>query len=219
MNLVIKFPTRGRPEKFISVLDQYIAKAHEEVKLIVSCDTDDNTMNNKDMIARLKLYSNVELNFSDNKTKIEAVNNNLAEVDFDILLLASDDMIPIEDGYDALIKKAMQKCYPDLDGVLWFNDGHQGMKMNTLSIMGKKYYDRFNYLYHPSYTSLWCDTEFMDVANILEKQTYFDRVIIEHQHPDWGFEVQRDEIHQANAINNSADRQNYIARKLRNFYL
>ena len=219
MNLVIKFPTRGRPDKFISVLDTYIAKAQGDIKIIVSCDTDDITMNNYDMIARLELYSNVELNFSDNKTKIEAVNNNLADVDFDILLLASDDMIPIEDGYDLLIKKAMLKCYPDLDGVLWFNDGHQGMKMNTLSIMGKVYYDRFGYLYHPSYTALWCDTEFMDVANILEKQTYFNRVIIEHQHPDWGFAIKRDEIHQANADYNSIDRENYIARKLRNFDL
>jgi hypothetical protein len=81
----------------------------------------------------------------------------------------------------------MTEHYPDTDGVLWFNDGYQGNRLNTLCILGKKYYDRFNYIYHPDYISVWCDNEFMDVANLLGKQIYFDDIIIRHEHPDWGF--------------------------------
>jgi hypothetical protein len=40
----------------------------------------------------------------------------------------------------------MTKLYPDTDGVLWFNEGYLGMQNNTLSIMGKKYYDRFRFI-------------------------------------------------------------------------
>ena len=138
------------------------------------------------------------------------------ELDFDIVLLASDDMVPMVKGYDTIIKNRMKETYPDTDGVLWFNDGYKGKELNTLCILGKKYYDRFGYIYHPSYNSVWCDNEFMDVANILGRQTYFNEVIIRHQHPDWGF-GSRDTIHVTNMKNESSDNLTYNKRKLNNF--
>ena len=83
---------------------------------------------------------------------------------------------------------------------------------------GKKYYDRFGYIYHPHYNSVWCDNEFMDVGNILKKQTYIDEVIIEHQHPDWGYGL-RDEIHTTNQMNEQYDFMVYNKRKSINFEL
>ena len=59
--------------------------------------------------------------------------------------------------------------YPDTDGVLWFNDGFQGNRLNTLCILGKKYYERFNYIYHPDYISLYCDEEQTNVARNMNK--------------------------------------------------
>ena len=85
-------------------------------------------------------------------------------------------------------------------------------RLNTLCILGKKYYDRFGYIYNPEYISVWSDNEFMDVGNILEKQTYFDEVIIQHQHPDWGF-GNRDDIHSINYINEAKEKQTYNKRK------
>ncbi len=166
----------------------------------------------------LSNYSNVKIFFGDNKSKIEAINANLTGINFDIVLLASDDMIPVKKGFDTIIKESMEKHYPDTDGVLWFNDGYQGKKLNTLSILGKKYYERFNYIYHPEYISVWCDNEFMSVGNILGKQTYFDEVIIQHQHPDWGF-GNRDGIHTLNSRNERHDRELYNKRKKINFEL
>jgi len=221
MKLLIKFPTRNRPAKFIKILDKYYSLLDDKTtKFIISCDNDDDTMNNegmKEYIADLTDI-NIEVCYSDNKSKIEAVNGNMENVDFDIVLLASDDMIPAVQGFDTIIKNKMAEHYPDTDGVLWFNDGYQGNKLNTLCILGKKYYDRFNYIYNPEYKSVWSDNEFMDVANILNKQTYFDEVIIRHEHPDWGF-GKNDLIHQENMKNESFDRQIYNKRKNINFGL
>jgi hypothetical protein len=77
----------------------------------------------------------------------------------------------------------MKEVYPDTDGVLWFFDGWR-KDLNTLCILGRKYYDRFGYVYHPEYKSFWSDAEFTDVATILNKQTFIDKVIIRHLHPD-----------------------------------
>jgi hypothetical protein len=188
----------------------------KSTEIIVSCDLDDHSMK-EDYIKDIMLqYKNVTLLFGENKSKIEAVNANLSEVNFDILLLASDDMIPMVKGFDTIIKNKMSECYPDTDGVLWFNDGHQENNLNTLCIIGKKYYDRFGYIYNPEYKSVYCDNEFMDVANILNKQTYFPEVIIQHQHPDWGY-GNMDTVHSLNQINCNDDMNTYYKNKLKNF--
>jgi len=184
-NLLVKFPTRGRPEKFFSVLESYRNLSRSKnVKFLVSCDLDDSTMNNEEVRKRFESYENVEVCYGNSKTKIQAVNADMSGRDFDICLLASDDMIPEREGYDLEIIRQMKVNYPDLDGVIWFSDGYQKQKLNTLIVLGKRYYDRFGYLYHPDYVSFYCDNEFMQVAFAFGKQTYVDDVIIRHEHPD-----------------------------------
>lgn len=219
MKLLIKFPTRNRPEKFINSLNKYIDFLDDKsTQIVVSCDMDDITMQTQRIRNQIAEYDNVEVIYSNNKSKIEAVNSNLDLYDFDIVILASDDMIPEIKGFDQIIIEKMKRHYPDTDGVLWFNDGYQGDKLNTLCILGKKYYDRFNYIYNPNYLSVWCDNEFMEVANILKKQTYINEVIIRHEHPDWGFGNQ-DEIHRLNSKNEMHDRILFQKRKEVNFDL
>jgi hypothetical protein len=219
MKLVIKFPTRNRPLKFIKTLDKYIRFMDDKTNVvIVTCDLNDTSMNNNDIREFILQYDNVKVFYGDNKTKIEAVNADLTNVEFDIVLLASDDMIPVVKGFDTIIKSKMQEFYPDTDGILWFNDGFSGCKLNTLSIIGKKYYDRFGYIYYPEYKSVYCDNEFMEVGNLLKKQIYFSDVIIKHEHPDWGYGI-NDAIHQANQLNSQHDSNLYNKRKLVNFTL
>jgi hypothetical protein len=219
MKLLIKFPTRNRVKKFLKVLEIYLENLEDSsTEIIVSCDLDDITMNQDYVMEIINKHPNIKLFYGNNKTKIEAINADLSDVDFDILLLASDDMIPIVKGFDTIIKKKMLEHYPDTDGVLWFNDGYQGDRLNTLCILGKKYYDRFGYIYYPEYRSVWSDNEFMDVANLLGKQIYFEDVIIQHQHPDYGFDT-RDIVHALNNNNGGHDGNLYYRRKQINFGL
>ena len=183
LKLLIKFPTRSRPEKFFEVLDAYYTlMITNNFEFIVSCDIDDNTMNNDTIKNRLNNYPNLKYYFSNNKSKIEAINNNLQNVEFDVLLLASDDMVPIVYGYDAyIINTFKNKLNYNTDYVLWFNDGFQGNNLNTLSIIGKKFYDRFGYIYNPEYKSLFCDLEFTQVLRKTGRFIYFDDIVIKHK--------------------------------------
>jgi hypothetical protein len=220
--LLIKFPTRGRPEKFFNVLDQYLSfmDDKENYRVVVSCDEDDDSMNNVHIIQKINSYKNVRIFFSKNKSKIEAVNANMDEQkEYDIILLASDDMIPVQKGFDSMIRENMRKYFPDMDGVLWFNDGYQGRTLNTLCILGKEYYKRFNYIYHPSYKSLWCDNEFTHVSQMLKRQVYIDKIIIKHDHPASNQELKEDEIYIRNQKFESSDRITYEQRKKKNFGL
>ena len=126
-------------------------------------------------------------------------------------------MIPKVKGYDTIIRNKMKEYYPDTDGILWFHDGNR-KDLNTLSIFGREYYKRFNYVYNPEYKSFWCDNEFTKVGNFLKKQTFIDQIIIHHEHPDWGF-GRRDSLYIDNAKNNSHDKNIYMKRLSRNFDL
>jgi hypothetical protein len=189
MRIQIKLPTRERPKKFFKVLDLYIKhlSGKHECFFVISCDNDDESMHNDKVIAILDNYDDdsVFYYFGDNKSKVQACNADIDKhPDFDILVLTSDDMIPQVQRYDDIIAQAMQKHFPDMDGCLWFNDGYQADNLCTLPILSKKYYERFGYVYHPDYQSLWCDGEFNEIACKLGRIRYIDQVIIKHQYPD-----------------------------------
>ena len=222
MKLLIKFPTRGRKDKFFSTLNIYHNNCEDidNTEFLISIDSDDTEMNLEDVVNRISSYKNTKVVVGNSLSKIDAVNRDLNEFEnkWDILLLASDDMIPQVKGYDTIIRDNMSFNYPDTDGILWFNDGFQGNRLNTLCILGKKYYERFNYIYHPDYKSCWSDNEFMVVGNLLKKQSYIDQVIIKHEHPDWGY-GKNDFVHQKNVSDFNYDLNVYKTRESNNFYL
>lgn len=226
MNLLVTLPTRSRPEKCLQVIKLYHQlSTHDDVRFLLSCDTDDDTMNNSEMVSIINSLPRTSVVYNANTTKISAVNSSVSGQDFDICLQTSDDMIPKIAGYDTRIVNDMKKYYPDTDGVLWYNDGYRGDNgngLNTLCILGKKYYDRFGYIYHPSYKSLWCDNEFTIVSKSLNRCTYSNDVIIKHNHHghhDDKSHAKYDRLYARNDAYNSVDKANFEKRHALNFPL
>jgi hypothetical protein len=212
--ILIKFPTRSRHTKAIEVVDKYISFAShpEDIQIVVSVDSDDQPAK------YIFTDPHVTVKVGKSNGKIDAINRDIPDHStFDILLVASDDMIPIVKGYDNIIRRKMYENFPDGDGVLWFNDGFQKNKLNTLVICGSKYYQRFGYIYYPKYKSLWCDNEFTDVANRLGKQVYFDIVIIKHEHPVNDSNIITDDLYRCNGRYFYIDKQLYMRRRVNNF--
>lgn len=217
--ILVKFPTRSRPEQFLKTLSEYYSKAKDNSKIeyLISYDLDDSKMTPMIISRAESLGSNVKMIGGYSKSKIDACNRDIEKAGkWDIVLLVSDDMFIQVDGWDEVVRDKMKLNYPDTDGCLWFNDSHQN-RICTLSCVGNKYYKRFNYLYHPSYKSLWCDNEFTDVANKLKKMTYLDLKLVNHQHPCWGRKVANDDLYRINESFFKLDGDNYQKRKAMNF--
>ena len=131
-----------------------------------------------------EIYST--LNYDENTNKISAINDHIDEHEFDIVICASDDMVPKAWGWDNEIAIAMQEHFPELDGCVHFNDGNTDGELITFSILGKALYDHFGYIYHPDYKSLYCDDEFTQEVRRMGKEKYINKVIISHEH--WSIE-------------------------------
>jgi hypothetical protein len=218
MRILFKFPIRERKVKFFQTLDLYynLIGNKNDFSFLITIDADDKMLNNPSVLQELKEYPKLIFAVTDCHSKIEAVNYGINEHDWDILVVVSDDMIPKVKGFDNIIRDKMAELYPDLDGALWFNDGNQEDRCNTLQIMGRKYYDRFGYVYHPSYLSLRCDVEYQDIAKRLNRITYFPEVIIRHEHADFGI-IPYDKLYRHNNSLFRQDADNFIKREALGF--
>ena len=223
MRILLKCPTRSRPQKVMQTLSQYVRLANhpERIGVAISCDTTDETMQRplvrEELLRILGPMEWKQVFYSDNRNKIQACNADMEKVDYpwDIVLLVSDDMIPQIKGYDDVIRMNMKGRFPDTDGLLWFNDGHQGDNLNTLCVYGRKLYESFGHIYHPDYKSLFCDTELTDLCrtSLKDKCTYVSYCIIRHEHPGTGFAQNMDALYDRNQKYWNEDMYTYIRRK------
>jgi hypothetical protein len=175
MKICYKFATRSRPNKFFSCLDNITSLAKNiDYFILVSIDIDDESMNTHEIRCRISNYDNVIPYWGySNQNKITAINRDVCFApDWQILINVSDDFMFLKDGFDLQIIQDMQTYFPDLDGFLHYPDGHTNSKLATMSIFGRKYYDRFGYIYHPDYESVYCDQEAQEVAKKLGKYKY-----------------------------------------------
>ena len=214
MRFLFKYPTFRRPEWFQQTLQTYYSMLSNKHKyeFLITLNKDDETMNNKEMREFMDSYTHLRYKYGNHKTKIVACNADMENEDFDILFLISDDMIPIVPGFDNVIVETMKEHFPDIDGALHFNDGFLGIDRTiTLSIMGKKLYDRFGYIYHPNYKSFFCDNEFTDEVRRMEKVFYSSLVIVKH---DWkGGSRGGDPVYRRNTKLGRPDEATYKKRK------
>lgn len=225
MKLLIKFPTRERRQKFYQAMDLLLSnKKTNNVSFLITLDADDETMNNDEVKHQIEFYSDfydvdIEVNYGYSMNKIHACNRDLEEYkkEWDIVMLMSDDMYPVMLGYDEKIINLYENSIPDTDGVLYSPDGYT--PLNTLCILGKKYYQRFNYIYYPEYISFFPDNEFMEVSQILGKEFRINKVLFKHEHPANDSKVKFDELYQRNNISWEKDKILYYQRRARNFDL
>ena len=223
MRILLKCPTRSRPQKVIQTLASYVKLANhpEQLGVAISCDDDDTSMSRnlvqEELLRTLNPVAWKRIFFGPNKTKIEACNANMNEIEYewDIVVLVSDDMIPQLQGYDDVIRNHMMSRFPDTNGILWFNDGAQTNQLNTLCVFGRTMYESFGYIYHPEYKSLFCDTELTDLCkgDLASKCLYVPYCIIRHEHPGTGFTQNMDALYNRNQKYWTEDMYTYIRRK------
>jgi len=188
MKILLKYTSRSRRSNFLRGYDSILDKIanREDYHVLISVDKDDQSMYPLPV-----LDGNHTFVVGNSKNKIDAINRdiNQFDYDFDILINMSDDMIFTKKGFDDIIRA---EFYKDLNQYIHFNDGNQKDNVCTMHIVGREYYNRFKYIYHPEYISLWCDVENDIVAKQLGCYKYMgdNLKLFRHLHPAWGLAPQ-----------------------------
>ena len=232
MRILFKITSRSRPEKFLTTLKSIVDNLSEKCDplLLISIDDDDKE---KDRYIELfqKLDEEKELpeaiiRVGPSDNKIFAINRDIAhtrDMQWDILVNVSDDQIFTKKDFDKDIVQSFAsvtgEAYTqyDWDRFIHFPDWYVNDKLPTMAIMGRPYYNRFGYVYHPDYISLWCDNEQMDVAKSMGKYFYVDNHIFRHEHPANVRGLPQDELLKYNQSFYHYDGETYRKRKAAGF--
>lgn len=217
------FPTRGRDKIFRKQLENLYNKLSNkhQYEVCVTFDSDDKTMNNPQMIAYLNSKPNLKWQKGESKSKIHAINRgtNIMSSNMSVLVLLSDDFTIIEQDFDQTIVKDMEKFAKGQKHALNYNDGYRhNQNLCTLSIMNRKLYDYFGYIYWPEYLVENCDDEFTLICRQQKCMTDIPKVIARH---DWAKDEKgksmKDQTFKKNAKNVPHDRQLFKKRKQKGF--
>ncbi len=222
LKMLIKFPSRGRPERFFTSLNSAVDNIadKENYHISVTLDTDDKEMCNQDVLDRLAAYRNVSVGWGESKSKVDAVNRSMPTFyKWDFLMVHSDDIIFSFYGFDEVVRLEMLQHFPDGDAYLHFREKDSKEFLNVMPIMDRKYYNRFGWIYHPAYQSLWVDNEQTETAQYLGRYRYINYEIFQHLNPAYGY-IPRDEMFdRQQEIGWTIDQQTYNERKAKNFDL
>jgi hypothetical protein len=214
--ILFNFATRSRPSKMLAAVNNItrLCKSDEYIISIVIDDNDDETMRSP-YLQTVENTPNVVIQKGLSRNKVHAINRAMKlfeKKQWDILVNMSDDMEFEVHGFDDIIRELMDRE----DLFLHLPDGFVDEKLPTMSIMDRKYYERFNYVYHPQYTSLWCDNEAMEVAISLCCYKYVNQRIFKHKHPLWMGDAYDKQMIKSQSFYNK-DKVVYLKRKERGF--
>lgn len=189
MKILFKLPSRSRPERFFKTLDNLHNMIVDKDNFHIACtlDEDDHSMNNQEVRARITAYPNTTAMYGHSKSKIDAFNRDMLEIDgWDICVAVSDDMQFTVAGFDNLIREGFRCNAPDLDALLHYPDQDARHVIPVLYIAGRRYFNRDLFIYNPIYESLFCDNESMEVAVRRGKYFFMGIRILNHLNPAYG---------------------------------
>ncbi len=211
MKISLIHPSRQRPEKSFETINKWLNRADskiEKIEIIISLDQDDPTIERYRELYPLNQYRRIII--GDHTSAIRAINMGAFFAKGDILVVVSDDTDCPEHWDTILIDMAKRET----DWICKFQDGIQDWVI-TMPVMDRAYYQRFNYIYHPSYYHCFCDTELTCVAE-LTGRLLTSKVKFPHKHYSVTGEG-KDEVSKKADATFESGRANFIQRKNNNF--
>lgn len=146
-------PSRGRPALAERAIAEWTgeATAPGELEYLLSVDHDDAQRN---AYAAVAARRGVGLIVGAHRSLVDAANHAAAQARGDVLVVVSDDF-GCPPGWDAALAAVLGERR---DAAVLVHDGVDG-RILTLPVIGRDLYDRLGYVYHPSYSSLYCDDD------------------------------------------------------------
>jgi hypothetical protein len=153
--LLIKYATRSRPNRMLQVIDSVFKNAStpNQICLLLSLDSDDESVYNEHVISQLKPYMekyNMKVYFGERTTKIGAINRDIDKItDWEYLMPITDFTEICQKSFDLNILNALHIA----DLTMLDSINTNGRKHHQIPIIKKRDYDSYGYLYNPNLNS------------------------------------------------------------------
>lgn len=201
--------TSCRPSYIKLVSEMWINKATRgDIEVVIAVDAG----NDKALAAAKKVpNAKVFIQESEPFNCVKGWNLAAEKSEGELIICIADDFVPPQ-GWDQEIlnvrtdpedlaeaRRAAGMNYPSWiedSKCVWVNDGFN-TTIATLSILTRKRYNQFGYVFYPGYESMFCDTEYTEKAKLDGAMIDARHLVIEHVHPAAGKRAQdaADNVH------------------------
>ncbi len=192
--ILVKFATRGRPDRFFDGMDSIynLCSQPDYIRVLITADTDDLSMNNDEVKGRISKYKNAEIIYGESKNKIHATNRDLDKLpkgweEWNIIANFSDDQRWNIFGWDELIRVDFKSVSADFSHYMAYLDPDTHGALSTLYIAGRKFVDMFGFIYDEQFISLFCDNLAEDAAKAIGKYHYTGYSIYKHYNSAYNY--------------------------------
>ena len=175
--------SRERPDRMADVLKKWIENSEhpELLRVIISIDSDDYTWGRYyEVLGKITEGCKIDLLIikNDNKCTVEAINSAKPYIDGELIIIFSDDT-DCFNRWDTELSEFSKDLFGKY--IIKTSDGI-GTDLITMPIFSKEYIDNFGYIYHPSYSHMFCDTELTCVAHLLGNVIDGSKFVFNHLH-------------------------------------
>lgn len=172
--------TSVRADLIASVVDLWrkTASGKHDIEVVISVDA-----NNEKAIAEARKVPNAKVVVQPEApfNCVRGWNLAAAYTTGKVIIAVADDFKPCVDWDEKMF--TLKTGWVDEDWTVHTEDGYVHNLM-VLSILTRKRYERFGYLFYPGYESIFCDTEFTEVAYMEGRVINAKHILMEHMHPD-----------------------------------
>lgn len=209
--IVFKIPSRGRPDDLFRCIDSVINNLNntKDCRILITADYDDDSMYCNELKQKYMEYCQkgvlINMFYDDATTKVGAYNRDVEKVNFvwDIIVVLDDQTEVVLQGFDDLIRSCYKATKKFRDNQMFFI----GSKQRSVITMGRAYYRRFKYFYHPEYrNTFYARKEIATVSRLLKSNNYLYADIFKNH-------KKMDALKILNRSYNDIDKQVYTLRK------
>lgn len=166
MKISLIHPSRGRAEKSVNTLEQWVMTAGPvTLEVILSLDIDDpSRIEYQSRYFKSILKHNTIIIENNNTCVVDAANKAAGICMGDILVYTSDDFFPPNNWAKSLINEFIVDNRPIM---LHVDDCLQKFtaRVLTIPIMNRTLYEKLGYFFHPDYKSMWVDCDLYETCD------------------------------------------------------
>ena len=175
--------TSCRPAMIPQAVNLWRARASnpDDIEVVISVDG-----NNQAAVTAARAVPNVKVVIQDTPpfNCVRGWNKAAEATTGKVIICIADDFNPPQ-GWDRAFLDLKPDGWVDGEYVVKTEDGYVH-DIFVLSILTRKRYEKFGYVFYPQYESMFCDTEFGHVAVRDGVVIDASHICIEHMHPDCG---------------------------------
>ena len=182
-------PTRGRPKRAAEAARSAFATAShpERVAYLLYVDEDDSDLQNYErLVAELAdecagRGGVVRLTVGPPVGVLRAFNQLTKTTDADVFVIATDDQVFVDHGWDARLDEETAK-YSDGIYCMWFNDNWESQNFCTAPIVSRIWVETLGYFLFPIFEHFFADAWIWMLAKSVDRAVYISDIAVEHRH-------------------------------------